>query len=356
MLVLLSEKKLDGDVSWNIESESGFLLSDTSKDSKIFYVKPDTLNISLFNNDMYVNGNKYLKEKLHIAPKEGCLTFNGKAYQGGVIISSDEKNAFLVNQVDLEDYVFAVLRSESWPGWPVEVNKVIAVAIRSYAIFRTKEAEKRKKLYHVRNDNRHQTYNGHEFMRRNSKKLRQAVEQTRGEYLQYNGKAIEAMFDSCCGGVIPALTNGKVNFKKAPYLARTCPCQYCKKCSLYSWDIEYDLHDLEAILSESFPDIGRIKSISVSKKDDAGLVKEVTIKCTKRTIEFSGKKLYSMLKGVKSFCFSISKKGKTVTISGNGYGHHIGLCQWGARQMVREFFGYEQILQFYYPGTTLVNL
>ena len=68
------------------------------------------------------------------------------------------------------------------------------------------------------------------------------------------------------------------------------------------------------------------------------------------------KQLYSALRNVKSFYFSMNKKIDKIVFRGKGYGHHIGLCQWGAREMVRQGWDYKSILQFYYPGTTYMQL
>jgi len=377
--VLLLEKECKNNPSWEITSSDGFLLSDITKDTKLFYFKSSILTVSVKDNFIYVNNKKYLRKNLKIYPKSGFLSFRGNSYQGSFLITFDEKSnkekskknnkknknkIYLINKLDLEDYVFAVLRSESWPGWPIEVNKVFAIAIRTYVVYRVRQAKKCKRVYHVRNDNSHQTYHGHEFKKRNSDVLRKSVEQTRGLLLAYNGEIIDPMYDSCCGSIIPANIEGqggdKFNIKIAPYLCREYPCQYCKKCSLYNWEVSYTLEQLDKILSFHCPYLKNIRSMWVSKKDKAGLVKEITIQCVKqgakRIYKISGDKLYAFLKEVKSFCFDIKKNGKAIIMNGRGYGHHIGLCQWGARQMVRELFDYKQILAYYYPGTGFVRL
>ena len=354
--VLLSEEKNTKSLVWKIKSEEGFFLSDTSEHSKVFYYKLNTIFITAARGAIYINGKKYIRKQLKINPKSGCLSFEDNSYQGNFIIALNKDRVLLINKLDLENYVFAVLRSESWPGWPIEVNKAFSIAIRSYVISRIKEAKKCSRLYHVKNNNSHQTYHGHDYMKRNSENLKKAVEQTKGVFLTYNNEPIDALYDSCCGGVIPARILGKIDFKKAPYLKRNYACTYCKKCSLYAWEVVYRLDELETVLSKACPLLKNIRSIWISKKDKAGLVKEVTVRCIKKTFKISGEKLYSFLKAVKSFCFSVKKRGQTVTMNGRGYGHHIGLCQWGARQMVRELFDYKQILQFYYPGTQLARL
>jgi len=356
VMVLLKEKKIDDLCFWKIFSGNGFLVSDPRDGSTVFHFPAKELHVKVKGKYIYLGEKKFLRSQVRILPKKGDIFFNGNHYQGSFNIVLNEKKIYLINCLELEDYVFSVLRSESWPGWPLEVNKVFSVAIRSYVISKIGEAKKLQLPYHVKNTNIHQTYNGYKFMVRNSTLLRKAVNQTKGIFLAYNNEPVVAMFDSCCGGVIPSLIEDGVDFVKAPYLARDYPCKYCRKCSLYKWKVEYTLSQLENILNNKCPHIKNIKSIWVSKKDKAGLVKEVSIRGRKKTWKISGDKLYSLLKDVKSFCFSIKKRGKKVFLNGKGFGHHVGICQWGVRQMVREFWDYKRILKFYYPGTSFVCL
>jgi stage II sporulation protein D len=125
---------------------------------------------------------------------------------------------------------------------------------------------------------------------------------------------------------------------------------------LYEWRAEYSIADLSAIIGAPFSLSHLIKCIKVAKKDDAGLVRQVSIKGARHTKNVTGKNMYSLLKKVKSYCFSIEKKDNIVILKGRGFGHHVGLCQWGAREMVRVGKGYKDILMFYYPGTEFACL
>ena len=79
------------------------------------------------------------------------------------------------------------------------------------------------------------------------------------------------------------------------------------------------------------------------------------IKTPQGVITLTGEQVYRLSTKIKSFSFSITKKGKTITFKGKGFGHHFGLCQWGAREMVRRGFDFKEILDFYYPDTTLLR-
>lgn len=339
--------------SFDLKSENGFLLSDGTPESKVFYNKSNKITISVKDNFIYINDKKYLKNKARISPKDGDINFGEYFYQGDFVFVLDHKKLYLMNKINLEDYVFAVLCSESWPNWPLEVNKVFAIAIRTYVTKRAQDAKRANRMYHIKNDNSHQTYRGYKLPNRNYDLLRTAVSKTDDLILTYNGDIIDPLYDCCCGGIIPADIEGKINFKKAPYLARKYSCPYCKKCKQYSWETTYDIKDLEELL-----DIKNILSISVTKKDKAGLVKEVQVKVSGKRkrdniIKLTGDKLHKYLKRIKSFCYSIKKQGGKFVISGKGHGHHIGICQWGAREMVRQSFDFKQILSFYYPGSKL---
>jgi stage II sporulation protein D len=257
----------------------------------------------------------------------------------------------MINSVELEEYVACVLRTESWPGWPLEVNKAFAVACRTYVVGVIMMNKNSHSVlpYHVKNTNRHQTYHG----RHDNELLYKAAEQTKGIFLAYNDKPIVAMFDSCCGGIIPAQVDG-VNFEHAPYLKRNYACTFCKGSRAYAWKAEYDMRQLEGLLSDIVPLKG-LKEIKVTKKDKAGIAHELTLKDTVGIHVISDKQLYYALDNVRSFYYTMQQKGSKVYFTGRGIGHHVGLCQWGAREMVNHGYTYKKILKFYYPDAKLMR-
>tara|TARA_Y100000588_G_scaffold395157_1_gene520589 strand:+ start:1417 stop:3063 length:1647 start_codon:yes stop_codon:yes gene_type:complete len=311
------------------------------------------------------------------------ITYQDNTYLGVISLLKEQNFVYVINGLDIDDYLLSVIRYEGWPGWPLEVNKVLAIACRTYLVWQILQAQKTKRLYHIENGIRHQTYKGHHKYAR----LKKAVEETKDICIAYNSKPILAMFDSCCGGVVPAKIN-QLDLKKHTYLMRSKPCMYCKNCKIATWNIEFAYDDILTLLQQEIPGLQSIDQIAVTQKDEAGIVTEVTIYDKDICFKLTGKKMYSLFQGIKSFCFDIetfsnnkqfdkkvikrrSKKKETkqvgsttehdivkkVMISGNGYGHHIGLCQWGAMKLVKDFhWNYQQILDFYYPGTTLIKL
>jgi len=355
--VLLEQKEAIAGKLWKIKSKTGFFISDPFDSEEQETIKNSGLLISQHEDDLYVNGKKLAVDCLKIE-KIGFddLVINDKTYTGFLLLIFKNNSWHLINGVGLEDYVCSVLRSESWPGWPLEVNKAFAIVQRSYVVSQLLRARGKKKigrgfLYDVGCTNKHQTYNGSH----NCEILRQAVNETAGIVLAHNRRPIIAMYDTCCGGIIPSKISG-VNFTDEPYLARSYPCTACADCKVFSWKATYTIDEVEAIIKAENKSIKKVQHIKVSKRDLAGLVKEIKVKSHKKVVSFTGKKAYSLFKDIKSFCFSASRSGNQIIFSGTGYGHHLGMCQWGARQKIKEGLPYTEVLKFYYPGTTFMKL
>ena len=103
------------------------------------------------------------------------------------------------------------------------------------------------------------------------------------------------MFDSCCGGVIPAKIS-EFSFEKVPYLARKKVCTYCKPCWIYRWKSMFAQKQIVEKLQKQFPDLKKIVDFRVVKRDDAKLVKKVLISDGKKKYFITGKKMYSLFK------------------------------------------------------------
>lgn len=351
--VLLAEGAVHDKAEFTVTANNDCVIFNPHDHQKKIQKVGKTVVVKADGSSLYVNGKKYHSHKVMVRSPMHCIHFQDKLYQGVMLFVLHGGSLYVINCLDLEEYVCAVLRTESWPGWPLEVNKVFAIMCRTYAIATIEQSRRAKKLYDIINTNKHQTYSGYHT----SADLKQAVQETKGVFLAYHHKPIMAMFDSCCGGIVPAQVEGVVAFDHAPYLARNYPCIYCKQCKIYQWEKEYPIDQFITILQNAGYPVDTLKSIKIKKRDKAGLTQEVVI-TTKKGASYllQGKTVYSLLKEVKSFCFSMKKRGNSILVQGKGYGHHIGLCQWGAREMVRDHWDHRRILQFYYPRTTFMQL
>ncbi len=348
--VLLDQCNKRVSTEWNFVAEKGFVITQDIQKKVKKKIHNSHVKIVVRKSLIFCNGKKVIGP-LRLSARGGCIKFNGVAYDGDFLIMPYKDTVVCINRVELEDYVTSVLKTESWPGWPLEVNKVFAIACRTYVMYKKIESRRSKRPYHVKNSNVHQTYKG----KHDVSVLKDAVKQTQGIILGFKDKPILAMFDCCCGGIIPAYIAG-FDFNKAPYLARTYACTHCEKSSLYSWQVSYEHALFEEVIKRHEQKISWLLDIHIIEKDKAGLVTSVRLRSSKKQVIISGKRLYSLLKDVKSFFFDIEKKSGKIIFTGRGFGHHLGLCQWGARQMVRDGWGYKSILRFYYPGVHFMQL
>ena len=352
--VLLHERPHDsqGHKEWHLYAHKGFLLLDPVTGDFKRETSNFMLKIKHKKNMLYVDGKRYSRGQLQVVPKQGCASLDDQWFHGSFMLHNTADKLMLVNHVELEEYIYGVLRTESWPGWPLEVNKVLAIACRSYALAKIKEARKTNKPYHLKNTNAHQTYQG----MHNTLVHRQAVEQTKGVFLAHQGEPILAMFDSCCGSVVPAHIED-FNFKQVPYLARSYACTHCKGAKIFSWQKKLTFKQLHTSLRQKeYTPHDSLHGIAIKKKDKAGIVQEVLVKSAQGTHTISGKQFFGLMDDIKSFCFDFIPAQNGLRIKGRGYGHHLGLCQWGAREMVRNDWPCKKILQFYYPGTEFSRL
>lgn len=360
---------------FNISSKDSFILKLKSGiTSKRFIIKENNLNLIVQNGTITVeikqsSTNKVIIKKiknnqLEISSKTGAIELNNTLYSGNLIFQidlNDNNNLLVMNKLSLNKYVYSVLASEIYPSWPIEMQKVQAVISRTYAVHQIDQNNKRKKkyLYHIKNTNFHQTYNGHH----EHKHLEEAIKKTDSELIIHNGKPALAMFDACCGGIEPYKIDS-LDFKKAPYLARKNACNFCKNYGRHSWKKAFFLNNVLKKL-KSNPNLAKkftqqtdkLIDIKVINKDKAGIVKKLKLFFEKKRIVLSGNQFWDALKGnVYSLNFTLKKINNKIIIEGHGFGHQIGLCQRGANELVKRGWNYKRVIEFYYPGIKFAKL
>lgn len=354
--VLLDEKPAS-DAQWKFVSHGGFLvfLPDT-KQKTVYQVR--TIQVTRKDGHFFVNGIKQPSDHLFIIPLQGPVLFEKNIYDGVIALTLYKSTMYVVNHLDLEDYVLSVLPYESNASWPDEVHKAFCIAFRSYGIAMVLQQRALHKKngcavpYDIKNTNAHQVYKGRSL----SSRYKKIIDQTRHVVLAHKGEPVLAMFDICCGGIVPARKKG-IHFSKAPHLKRTYSCNFCKGYQFYKWECTYTLDDAMKALKKEIPELSAIKEIQIDSVDDAHVVQQIKIKdAAKKWHTLSAAKFKLCLKNLKSLCFTVEKQGNSLKISGRGHGHHMGLCQHGAYAMVRKGWNYRSILKFYYPSTIFMKL
>ena len=366
--VLLEEYNMEDEPHLVIKGKHGFVLSSPAGDSKGSFLEGENLNVLCRNNNLYLQCQDGKHRRIKFTSIEAAnphrqLIVSGKTYRGTITIRLDHKNkkVLVINTLPLDDYVCSVVRSESLRSWGVEMLKLQAIISRTYAAYQMTKARASNpyyQFYDIRPTNQHQVYGeAHEIA-----PIMQAVEETMDQVVTHKGKIALTMFDICCGGSIPAHMRCKDLSK--PYLLRSKKCSHCADTSRYQWSVD--------LLDKSFLDglrkhegrkkklkpIDFIADIKVVDADKAGVVHKVKVTGrNKKQVVLSGKDIRgAFIHKVRSLAFTIKKIRDRIVINGYGDGHLRGVCQLGAKALIDANHSIPEVLQLYYPGTTLSRL
>lgn len=304
--------------------------------------------------------------------------FEGKGYRGGLTLRANNGKMMVINSVPLEDYLYGVVPQEVVPSWPAAALEAQAVAARTYALHTMEE--NKGKLYDVSTTTDHQVYNG---VSGETQATTNAVNKTKGMVMLYNQRPINALFHSDGGGY----TEDSVNVwgSDVPYLKGVK--DFSTGTSTSNWTVTTSRQALESKLNAASKGVGKLKSIQLtplgkpgqqtSDRGVSGRIKSATFIGTSGKTTVDGDSLRSIL-GLKSTLFdfyvnhnpttgtgkayhNFTGNNDTVYIKGHGWGHGLGMSQWGAAEMAKRATPgdtnyYQTILRHYYSGITLKKM
>lgn len=304
----------------------------------------------------------------------GAVLINGKPYRGEAEVRRNPDGSLLViNNISLEFYLMGVVPCEigKMPSQFYEALKAQAVAARSYAIARKgKRTGSGFELYASTAD---QVYGGQE---KESDITNRAVWETRGIVGIYDGQVIQANYSSTCGGVTADAHNvwkgsdfpylRSINDRPAyqgccllglPPLSWLFPAPpFCVNSPHFSWRKtipKAELYSTVASFAQSREAVFVIHRIRFHKINARqGILEAET---NQGRVEISSM-LMRRLFDLPSDFFTMKIGSKTVEIEGRGWGHGVGMCQYGALGMAKLGYSYEKILKHYYRGIKLTRL
>jgi len=273
-------------------------------------------------------------------------------YSSNMNVRVKREKTGVIENVPFEDYVVGVLAGEMPTNFELEALKAQAVAARTYVMKKLKANY--KKDYDVVDTVENQVYisekelkeKWNEDYQTKINKIKQAVIETKGEYLTYDGEIIEALFFSTSVGKTE--NSEEIFSTKLPYL-RSVDSAWDEEVSpVFNDSFEFSLQEFYDRLNVSYNE--QLK-VEITKTTSTGRVKELLINNQK----FTGSKIYSDL-DLRSTHFSISQVGNNVVVKTKGYGHGVGLSQYGALAMAKKGYDYREILSYYYLGTELEKI
>lgn len=321
---------------------------------------------------------------------EHIIFINDRPYLGAIEFKIED-NQYIrpVNQLPLEDYLKGVVPFEVYPSWGIETLKAQALAARTYAISHMDDEDLNDTISY-------QVYGGYTW----SDKATTAVEETSGEVLTYNNKLIDAFYSASNGGYTENNANvwgGKemsyFPIKKDPYDPIE-PWEFTLNETQINLDsVNWDRANWWDKAKEKNTEITASIKKGLTKQGFTGDIKIISIPSfelsnkklpSKRSVQGSisvefmerlmeGTVLYHqfVLENVnlnqirpliggsrfKSyFIDSLSFDGEKYRMEGRGYGHGVGMSQWGAHYMAESGKTYKEILQFYYPNTSVKKI
>ena len=275
------------------------------------------------------------------------IRLNGREYTGPLDIVRNGVGVAVVSELGLEDYIVGVLRAEASEKWPAETLRAQAVVARTYAAYHRQLNA--GKSYHIIASTVHQQFAGRVPP---TSPMWDAVRDTAGQVLLWEGEVFPAFYHTESGGY--------TEDPRTVFAAKTMPalkpvrCEFSTGSPHYFWNLDVRLAELAQILKKNDVAVGSIIAIDVSERTPSLRAATLTIHGTQTSARVRGNDLRRMLgyDTLKSTLFAVAVDGEWARFAGRGYGHGVGMCQWGAKGMAEQGYPTRKILEFYYPGTT----
>lgn len=279
------------------------------------------------------------------------IRLNGREYGGVLDLVGNGAGLAVVNELPLEDYLAGVLQAEAGERWPAEALRAQAIVSRTYAAYHRLINASRP--YHIVASTANQQYAGRVPA---GSLLWGAVQETTGQVLLWEGELFPAFYHADSGG----FTENPRDVFGARNLPALKPVvsQFSVGSPHFSWRLELPLSEIGEALRRTGADLGTVTAIEVTERTPSLRATTVTVRGTRGDARLRGNDFRRAIgyDTLKSTLFAVAVQGGVAHFAGRGYGHGVGLCQWGARGMAEQGYAARAILAFFYPGTTLGSL
>jgi len=294
----------------------------------------------------------------------GNCTYAGKTYRGRWTVLSADTGLTIINQLNTEDYLKGVVPHEigKLNAEGFEALKAQAVAARTYAY--THLGSRKLLGFDVYADTRDQVYNGKND---EDSLVNEAILATSNIVIKYNGNLIEAYYHSTCGGKTESVEVWGQDGK--PFLAAVSDSTergvFCELSRYMRWEEKFSKTEVVKLFSKNavnakvdkiFP-FSKVEQILITEKFPSGRVKRFVVFTNNGSFEVFGDKVRWLFqrdgKILPSSLFRIAQNDNGYTISGSGYGHGIGMCQFGVIARAKAGQKFDEILKAYYTGVSI---
>ncbi len=394
--------------SYSITGDGGFLVTPVRNEDDTVVVDVNALNVSLTDRSLLVStafGGEItesdMSESIRISPisEDGILTVENKTYRGNIICTlTADHTITLINEIDIEEYLRGVLPSEVYTSWNMEALKAAAVTARTYALRSAATSSHAKNGFDVCATTHCQMYSG---TAKENKNTDRAIQETSGLVIKFNGELALTPYHSSNGGYTedavsawggnPSLypylravftpyedyrnvPNGKwLNFVKKEDLLSAIPENYAAKLSGGIADIvltrSKNGYNTAMTVTDTggntltYSTSGSVRSFfgKLVKSANFGIASTYlpsnNVTAAVSVITSEGTRDVTALEGFTYITADGEKQcagfEETLVFDGQGYGHGVGLSQFGSRCMADAGFTFDEILSTYFPGTDL---
>lgn len=287
---------------------------------------------------------------LTVLPEGGGFQWQGQYYPGEASLVLQRGELLCINRLPMESYLRGVVPAEMPETFALEALKAQAVAARTYACALL--GQSRAKSYDLKASKLSQVYRG---VRAGNERIRRAVDETAGEMLVYQDRLIVSYFHAHSGGVVE--DDREVWNGDAPYY-RSFEDPYSLQAKDMSWSLELDGPELARRLRPYGLELGQVRDVRIVSRTGSGRAKDLHLATASGGVEVKALLLRKALGygKMKSTLFDVGKTGGRFVFTGQGFGHGVGMSQWGAQAMARQGRDYRAILEHYYLGVTLEKL
>ncbi|MBN1491425.1 MAG: SpoIID/LytB domain-containing protein [Phycisphaerae bacterium] len=277
---------------------------------------------------------------------------------------SDEGLIEVINTLDVETYLVSVIANEMPASFQPEALRAQAIVARTYALYHC-QTTGATRAWDVRATERSQVYRGRSDMAAESE-TRAAVEATRGVVCTWDGASGRKIFctyySSTCGGCTQPASNIAPRSTEAP-LAGSVRCEYCNDSPAFRWGptVVSKTLMLESLRKrcEEFGDFDAITTVAIAEYAECRRAARIAVTDgSGRTVTLGAERFRLAVDPtgteIRSTLFELVVEPDSIVFAnGRGYGHGVGLCQWGTERLARMGWSAGQILAYYYPGSQI---
>lgn len=292
-----------------------------------------------------------LEKNIYLHSLGEIITTGKHSYRGHIELLATKDALYVINHVPADAYLASLVNSEMSPSFPPAALKAQIIAARSYAMATTEDRRKKMWPFDLYSSQSDQVYKGSHFESPQSWSL---VKSSGQKVLKFRNNVLKAFYHSSSGGQLEAPLNvwgGDHVGEAGAYQARPNP--YDRDLKSDGWSAT-----LGADAGAQMASTGNISEIKVLQRTEGQRVKKISVKGSRGTTQFSGTQFRSLFGTglIRSTLFEVKKQGSSFVIKGRGWGHGVGMSQWGAKAMADSGKSAEQILKFYYPGAHVADL